>query len=161
NGRLTALDRLARLGRQVFRRDAALGLACTAPLIGATNVWTAGPDVHRRHVADLLLSNRTLAIAYTELQHGNDIVRGDLSARPVAAMPHVRAILARALVDLIVSDCLATTVARALHVHPEAAGVYAAAAKYFVPARVAATMNELATVLGAQFYHRQGEYGIF
>lgn len=80
-GRLTTLDRLARVGRAVFRRDAALGLAYTGSFIGAVNVWTAGSPEQRTQLAELLLANRKVSVAYHELAHGNDFAGSELRAR--------------------------------------------------------------------------------
>jgi len=295
-GRLNTLDRLARVGRAVFRRDAALGLAYTGSFIGAVNVWTAGSPEQRTQLAELLLANRKVSVAYHELAHGNDFAGSELRARrdgtdrfvltgrkelianidragmvvllartadggggrghsllaldtseldprrlrylprfhtagmrgvplggvefdacpvparallgeegravdialrsfqltrialpamglgiletgllaavrfsgtrrlfqrPVAAMPHVRSLLASAFLDLLICDCFTTLAARAVHLRPDEASVYAAAVKYFVPSRISAAMYQLSQVLGAQFYSRQGEYGIF
>ncbi|MBU2665902.1 acyl-CoA/acyl-ACP dehydrogenase [Actinoplanes bogorensis] len=92
------------------------------------------------------------------VRFGDDRV---LRGRPVAAMPVVRGVLAESFVDLLIADCLATTVARAVHLLPEDTNVYASAVKYVVSGRAIQAMARLGEVLGAQSYLRTGEYGIF
>ncbi|GAA4715827.1 acyl-CoA dehydrogenase [Phytohabitans rumicis] len=84
-----------------------------------------------------------------------------LYGRPVTAMPHTRAVLAEAFVDLLLSDCLATVVARSVHLLPDQSNAYASAAKYVVSGRAMAAMYRLSQLLGAQFYVRTGPVGIF
>jgi len=85
-GRLTTLDRLIQIGRSVFRRDPSLGLSYgMSSFIAAVNVWTSGRDEQQRELADLLLANQKVAIAFHELAHGNDFTRNDFRARPDGA----------------------------------------------------------------------------
>jgi hypothetical protein len=84
-----------------------------------------------------------------------------LYGRPVADLPHARTVLAGAFLDLLISDCLATTVARALHVLPDQTSVYAAAVKYLVPKLLQDATHRLSMLLGARSYLREGPYGIF
>ncbi|MER6915972.1 acyl-CoA dehydrogenase family protein [Streptomyces sp. NPDC000594] len=84
-GRLDRLDSLVRVMRQVFRRDVALGLGYgITSFMAAANVWTAGSDQQRRRLAELLLENEKISVAYHELPHGNDFVRNEFRADPVA-----------------------------------------------------------------------------
>lgn len=76
-------------------------------------------------------------------------------------MPHVRAVIAGAYADLLAADCFATVAARALHAVPKEAAIYAQAVKFFVPRILIDAMNDLAGVLGAHFYLRDGEAAIF
>lgn len=76
-------------------------------------------------------------------------------------LPHVRAVIAGARADLLAADCFAAVAARALHVVPEEAAIYAQAVKFFVPKILIDAMNDLAGVLGAHFYLRDGEAAIF
>ncbi len=94
----------------------------------------------------------------TVLRFGEDRV---LRGRPVAAMPLVRSVLAESFVDLLLADCLATTVARAVHLLPEDTNAYASVVKYVASGRAIQAMARLGEVLGAQSYLRGGEYGIF
>ncbi|KAA2257574.1 acyl-CoA dehydrogenase [Solihabitans fulvus] len=84
-----------------------------------------------------------------------------LYQRSVADLPLPRAVLAGAFTDLLIADCLATTVCRALHVLPRQTSVYAAAAKYLVPMLTQDCVDELAVLLGARSFLRDGPYGIF
>ncbi|OZM72937.1 hypothetical protein CFN78_11810 [Amycolatopsis antarctica] len=79
----------------------------------------------------------------------------------VAGIPHVRAVLAGAFADLLMCEVFTGVAARALHLLPGEASVYAPAVKYGVSRPLIAAMSRLGTVLGAQSYLRTGEYGIF
>lgn len=73
-GRLDRADRLARVLRPLFRRDAALGLGHGASnLVGAVNVWAQGGDQQQRWLADVLCRNGRIAAAYTDMSTGNDV----------------------------------------------------------------------------------------
>ncbi|WP_406320506.1 acyl-CoA dehydrogenase [Streptomyces sp. NBC_00519] len=84
-GRLRRMDVLGRLLRPLFRRDASVafghGLSC---FFAAVPVWTAGTTEQQRFVAGLLLGGDRVAVARHEVAHGNDFVRDELTARPVA-----------------------------------------------------------------------------
>ncbi|AVT36085.1 acyl-CoA dehydrogenase [Plantactinospora sp. BB1] len=80
---------------------------------------------------------------------------------PVAELPHARTTLVDAFLDLLISDCLATVVARALHVLPGQTSVYSAAVKYLVPKMLQEAVHRLSVVLGARSYLRDGPYAIF
>lgn len=83
-GRLTQIDRLAQQARALARRDCTMGLAygITNYIAGAP-IWTEGTAEQQRWAADKLLSGRRVAAGYTELPHGNDFTRNELSARRV------------------------------------------------------------------------------
>jgi alkylation response protein AidB-like acyl-CoA dehydrogenase len=83
-----------------------------------------------------------------------------LYGRTVADIPHARSLLAGAFTDLQVAQALAHGAARSLHLHPEVAGRYAAAAKYLVPRFVEDALGDLAVVLGARSYLREGPYAV-
>jgi alkylation response protein AidB-like acyl-CoA dehydrogenase len=83
-----------------------------------------------------------------------------LYGRAVVDLPHARALLAGAYADLHLAQATAATAARALHLHPEGGARYAAAAKYLVPLVVEAALADLAVVLGARSYLREGDYAI-
>lgn len=81
-GRLDGLDELVRRLRPVFRRDAALGLGYgITSFMAAVNVWLGGSDEQRRSLAGTLLAGGRAAVAYHELDHGNDLLRNELQAR--------------------------------------------------------------------------------
>ncbi|MZF85522.1 acyl-CoA dehydrogenase [Streptomyces sp. SID5643] len=82
-GRLTRLDELIEIMRSVYRRDPCLGLGYgVSSFIAAVNIWTAGSEEQRRHVACLLLRDRKVAVAYHELAHGNDMAGTEFEALP-------------------------------------------------------------------------------
>jgi hypothetical protein len=66
--------------------------------------------------------------------------------------------LAGAFIDLLVCECVSLGAARALHAAPGQMSVWSAVAKYFVPVRVEALVRELAVVLGARHYIREGHF---
>jgi alkylation response protein AidB-like acyl-CoA dehydrogenase len=84
-----------------------------------------------------------------------------LYGRSVADLPLTRTVLTDAFVDLLVCDCVTTSVARALHLLPREASVATAAAKCLVPRLLIDAMNRLASVLGASFYLRRGAHALF
>jgi alkylation response protein AidB-like acyl-CoA dehydrogenase len=83
-----------------------------------------------------------------------------LYGRPVAAIPHARSLLAGAYADLHLAQALTRAAARALHVEPRVAGRWAAAAKYLAPTLVEDAIGDLAVVLGARSYLREGPYAV-
>ncbi|MEV2190731.1 acyl-CoA dehydrogenase family protein [Streptomyces phaeochromogenes] len=84
-GRLTHLDGLVRVMREVFRRDVGLGLGHgITSFMAAVNVWTAGSAEQQRHLAGLLLDGGRASVGYHELAHGNDFLRNEFAARPAA-----------------------------------------------------------------------------
>lgn len=78
----------------------------------------------------------------------------------IGVLPHVRATLAGVFVDLLIADCLVTTAANCLHLHPEQASTYAAVVEYLIPRIVDEAMRDLCLVLGARFYLRDGSAAI-
>ncbi|MBQ1159294.1 acyl-CoA dehydrogenase [Streptomyces sp. A73] len=81
--------------------------------------------------------------------------------RSVLEIPHARATLVGAFIDLLICDCLALAATRAVHLLPAETSVYAAAVKYLLPKLLTETTYDLSVVLGANFYVRGGEYGAF
>ncbi|MGV9272023.1 acyl-CoA dehydrogenase family protein [Streptomyces griseosporeus] len=84
-----------------------------------------------------------------------------LYRKSVMDIPHAKATLSAAFLDLLISDSLSLAATRAVHLLPEETSVYAAATKYLVPKLLTEAMHELSIVLGARFYVREGEFGIF
>lgn len=85
----------------------------------------------------------------------------ELYRKSVMDIPHARATLSGAFLDLLICDSLSLTATRAVHLLPDETSVYAAATKYLVPKILTETMHDLSIVLGARFYVREGEFGIF
>lgn len=84
-----------------------------------------------------------------------------LYRRSVMDIPHAKATLGSAFLDLLISDSLSLVATRAVHLLPEETSVYASAVKYLVPKLLTEATYELSIVLGARFYVREGEFGIF
>ncbi|MEV0495150.1 acyl-CoA dehydrogenase [Streptomyces atratus] len=84
-----------------------------------------------------------------------------LYRKSVMEVPHARATLSGAFTDLLTCDSLSLAATRAVHLLPEQTSVLAAATKYLVPKLLTDAMYELSIVLGARFYIRDGEHGIF
>jgi len=85
----------------------------------------------------------------------------NLYNKAVIQLPQVRTSMVDAFTDLLICDCFSTVVARSIHLLPRETSVYAPAIKYMVPKILIPAMNKLSSVLGAQFYLRNGEYSIF
>ncbi|MFJ6569134.1 acyl-CoA dehydrogenase [Streptomyces sp. NPDC091292] len=84
-----------------------------------------------------------------------------LYRKSVMDLPHARGTLSGAFSDLLTCDSLSLAATRAVHLLPEQTSALAAATKYLVPKLLTDTLHELSIVLGARFYLRDGEYGIF
>ncbi|MCZ4119574.1 acyl-CoA dehydrogenase [Streptomyces sp. H39-S7] len=84
-----------------------------------------------------------------------------LYGRSVLEIPHARSTVAGAFTDLLICDSLALAATRAVHLLPGQTSVYAAVVKYLVPKFLQDATYDLSIVLGANFYVRNGEYGIF
>ncbi|MEU6769237.1 acyl-CoA dehydrogenase [Streptomyces sp. NPDC046853] len=85
----------------------------------------------------------------------------ELYRKSVMDIPHAKATLSGAFLDLLACDSLSLAATRAVHLLPDETSVYAAATKYLVPKMLTETMHDLSIVLGARFYVREGEFGIF
>lgn len=80
----------------------------------------------------------------------------------VLAIPHARATVCDAAAVLLACEAASLAGARILHVAPEQAGFWSSALKYAVPTLVERAIGELAVVLGARHYLREGEaHGMF
>ncbi|MFI2612149.1 acyl-CoA dehydrogenase [Kitasatospora sp. NPDC018619] len=83
-GRFTTVDRLAQQARALARRDCTMGLAYgITNYISGAPIWTDGSPEQQRWAADTLLDGRRISAGYTELPHGNDFTRNELTARRV------------------------------------------------------------------------------
>lgn len=82
--------------------------------------------------------------------------------RSAFEIPYTQSALVGVFLDLLVCDCLAICAARSLHAATDQMSVRAAVAKYFIPATIERLVAELAVVLGARYYLREGHWwGIF
>ncbi|PDP86492.1 hypothetical protein CQJ94_16715 [Glycomyces fuscus] len=88
-------------------------------------------------------------------------VERELYGEPISALPAVRAQLADAFVDLLISDCCTTVAARGVHLLTEQSSIHASAVKYQVSGHLLRAMDSLSAVLGASSYLRDGRYGVF
>lgn len=71
--------------RRLCARDLGLGLGyILTSFMAATNVWVAGSGEQKAQCNALLASKKKIAIAYHELDHGNDFAGNQLTARPVS-----------------------------------------------------------------------------
>ncbi|MEU9338006.1 hypothetical protein AB0D49_33410 [Streptomyces sp. NPDC048290] len=116
-----------------------------------------------------------LALRAARLTHGvhasaviarfDSLLRGTIEPthatdRPEPAAPSGPGVLAGAFLDLLVSDCVTLCAARAIHLLPDWASVYAAAAGYLAERLLTETGHDLTTVLegrrlgGAPRYRR-------
>ncbi len=84
-----------------------------------------------------------------------------LYGAPVVELPQVRSVLVNAFVDLLVCECFAAVATRALHLLPEQASIYAVAVKYHLAQVLLDALSRLSSVLGSQFYIRDGEHEVF
>ncbi|MFF7195217.1 acyl-CoA dehydrogenase [Streptomyces sp. NPDC008079] len=108
------------------------------------------------------LPGMALGAADTALRTVVSFARGrHLYKRTVAEIPQARATLGGAFLDLLISDCLCLVGTRAVHLLPDEASVYASAVKYLVPTLLGEAVHDLSVVLGARFYLRDGEFGVF
>nr|QRW40794.1 oxidoreductase [bacterium] len=89
------------------------------------------------------------------------VLRRRLYGAAAADLPVLRSMLAGAFADLLLGEAVASAGLRALHLLPGPSRVYAAAVRCALDKMLPATMNQLATVLGAQFYLRDGTPAIF
>jgi alkylation response protein AidB-like acyl-CoA dehydrogenase len=76
-------------------------------------------------------------------------------------IPHVRAQLCGAFLDILVCECVAHAAVRALSDPGEPALFLAALVKYFVPTVVERVLQSLSVVLGARFFLREGPEAFF
>lgn len=113
-------------------------------------------------VAALVLSGAVLGTFDTQLRLVTRFaLERQLYSRPVAELPHPRSVLAGAVTDLLICDCLGTAACRALHLLPGQAAAYAPAVEYLSRLLITESVEGLAVVLGARSFLREGPYGSF
>ncbi|MGW1616192.1 acyl-CoA dehydrogenase [Streptomyces sp. NPDC002285] len=130
-------------------------------LLGApgTGVETASRAFQVTRLALPAMSTALLDTALRVTLHHTR--RRRLYGREAAAIPMVRTTLAEAFTDLLLCEALSRSAARALHLCPEAGSVHAPAVKYLVAGVLTDAVQRLSTVMGAEFYRRDGEHAVF
>ncbi|MCX4830329.1 acyl-CoA dehydrogenase [Streptomyces sp. NBC_01016] len=84
-----------------------------------------------------------------------------LYGRQAAVIPVVRSALAETFADLLVCEALSRAATRALQLCPESGSVHAPAVKYLVAGILTDAVERLSTVMGSEFYRRDGEHAVF
>lgn len=114
-------------------------------------------------VTRTLIPSVSLGALDTALRVTLDFARNrQLYGDSVYAIPHARRALTESFVDLLICDCVATSSIRALHAVPEQMSAWSCISKAFVSEYGHSLLSNLATVLGARFYLREGlQAGIF
>lgn len=80
----------------------------------------------------------------------------------VFALPAAREVLVGAFADLLICDCMALFVSRALHEAPQQMSLWSSVTKYFVPTTIENMVRDTATILGARYYLRDHyAFGMF
>jgi alkylation response protein AidB-like acyl-CoA dehydrogenase len=82
-----------------------------------------------------------------------------LYGEPILAIPAVRSLLLGVFLDILIGECVATVMARALTLAPRRASMWAAITKYLVPNLCERVVRAAATVLSARSYLREGVAG--
>jgi alkylation response protein AidB-like acyl-CoA dehydrogenase len=86
----------------------------------------------------------------------------EIFGQRLVEIPYSRRQLVECFADVLVADALVTGAVRSLQVSPGQSSIFSSIAKYFGPTLLAATMGQLAVVLGARHYLRgHPRYGIF
>ncbi len=122
--------------------DTAAGTIATVLRTALPTIALAGLDTALRLAFHHLRSRRLYGAAASDL-------------------PAIRSLLARTFVDLIVCDCLATGAARMISRLPAQAELYSLASLCLAADVVPAAMHRLSVGLGARFYVRDGDSGMF
>ena len=131
---------------------------CRAP--GDALVGRAGGAFETLHrtltVTRTLCAGLSLGAADAALRLVADFARSRrLYGGTVLDLPHARDLLTGAFVDCLIGEAVAVAAARAVQAG-ESPVFASAVAKYSVPTRVERLLRDLAVVLGARFYLREG-----
>lgn len=79
-----SMPELLSLLRKISQCDLALNLGyILTTFMAVTNIWVAGSGQQRQHCNQLLAAGKKIAIAYHELEHGNDFAANQLTATAV------------------------------------------------------------------------------
>lgn len=80
-GELTSHETLLMLARILCRRDFTTALAHTKTYLGAASTWVGGAPALAEALAAKVLAGDVVALALTEVEHGSDLLAGELTAR--------------------------------------------------------------------------------
>ncbi len=137
---------------------------CVIPASARVGTLDSGVDTLKRglYITRSLCAGLSLGAADTALRVAVGFARArQLYGATAFDIPEVRARIAGAFADLLLADCVAITAMRGIHVAPEQISVMSAVVKYWVPTTAEAAVRDLAIVLGARYYLREGETAIF
>ncbi len=85
-----------------------------------------------------------------------------LYRKEIVQIPHVQNILLDAFSDILICECVAISGMRSVQALPEQMNILSSVIKYFVPTTLENTIRNLAVLLGARHFLREGDYfGIF
>ena len=85
-----------------------------------------------------------------------------LYQKQIVQIPHVQSILLDAFSDILICECVAISGMRSVQALPEQMNILSSIIKYFVPTTLETTIRNLAVLLGARHFLREGYYfGIF
>src|SRR5262249_38634064 len=85
-----------------------------------------------------------------------------LYGKQIVQIPHVQNILLDAFSDILICECVAISGMRSVQALPEQMNILSSVIKYFVPTTLENTIRNLAVLLGARHFLREGDYfGIF
>ncbi|GGO89041.1 acyl-CoA dehydrogenase [Wenjunlia tyrosinilytica] len=163
-GRLAYLPRYSGVGIRGCRMDGLDFDECPVPADAMVGSEGEGVELALRsfQITRSAVPSMVLAEADTCLRTVVSFAtKRQLNQRTVLDIPHSRATLAGAFLDLLICDSLALAATRAVHVAPSETSVLAAACKYLLPKILGDTAYDLSTVLGESFYVRSGEFGVF
>ncbi|GLV53337.1 acyl-CoA dehydrogenase [Dictyobacter sp. S3.2.2.5] len=110
-----------------------------------------------------LVAGFSLGAADTALRTAMDFaLERRVYGHTVFEIPYARMLLIEAFTDVLMSECVAISAVRLLHIAPAQMSVWSAVVKYFVPTTVEGIIHNLSIVLGARYYLRTGlNAGIF
>jgi hypothetical protein len=78
------------------------------------------------------------------------------------SIPEVQGVLADVYTRLLMCECVAVAAARGLHVATGQMSIWSAVSKYFVPDQIDGVIRDLAVIMGARHYLREGhDWGVF
>lgn len=109
------------------------------------------------------ISGLSLGAADTALWIAYDFsLSRKLYGKEIGQIPHVQNILLDAFSDILLCECVAISGMRSVQAMPEQMNILSSVIKYFVPTTLENTIRNLAVLLGARHFLREGDYfGIF